>query len=746
MKTKSLIAAAVVAAFAGCVGTGVKNETAPVPVAEKDLAPLRVAVFVDKGARNIGVFRWLELTTRAKNVVVTPIDGEAVRCGALDAADVLVMPGGSSVDEAKSLGADGREKVKAFVKNGGGYVGTCAGCCLLMEPASHHPDMLHMIPFKFGPSGGKAEISVSFNRRAEKLAGIKKAPHRIRYSEGPVPLPSLPVKDAEVEVVATYNGDINTKGEAARPSMAGQAAAIAGTYGKGRIFVLSVHPESDEDDHYILQGAFRFLTGREIAWDYPQRKRGQLAVGFMCDDSFGVKTARLVQRLVTDGEFDVIPLNKAQIEGGGLRRVDAVLAPASAGSAKPEIGLYAGNAGRTKEFIARGGRVFAWGRAAETAKEREEGVTCVADAEAALAALRAFAAEPLPAPQALPAKVEKPIRAGIFQNEENSNIPIARMLDFSPEYELKILGPEDYVNGGLDGLDLVIQPGGGCNRQYKALGEKGAAALKKFVLDGGKYYGVCAGAFLALQQSRPDRPRLGLLPFKGDDPAHYRGDAPIKVSLTDEGKKVFEGSAANRTVIYYGGPAAVPGDPIEDSDVKVLAKYAGRIINTNQPEPVEEMAGKAAFIGGRVGKGKVFISCPHPEKEEFNFDFVRSGMKYLTGVAPSPVSLNKTRGAMSVRYRSSNKASAEFLFNTLNKDSRFYVWPGKDLNDLPHIDAVVLTDKVTKGEAELLERYVARGLRVVVVADTPEKIKAAETFKGAVVVDSYDKVIAALLR
>ena len=71
-----------VAAFAGCVAIGAENEVAP--VADKNLAPLRVAVYVDKGALNIGAFRWLELTARAKNVVMTPVDGEAVRRGALD--------------------------------------------------------------------------------------------------------------------------------------------------------------------------------------------------------------------------------------------------------------------------------------------------------------------------------------------------------------------------------------------------------------------------------------------------------------------------------------------------------------------------------------------------------------------------------------------------------------------------------------------------------------------------------------
>ena len=714
-----------------------------------EASPLRVAVYVDKGALNIGAFRWLELTARAKNVVATPVDGEAVRRGALDAADVLVMPGGSSVAEAKSLGPDGREKVKAFIKKGGGYVGTCAGCCLLMESASHHPDMLNVIPFKFGPSGGHADMAIAFNRRAKELAGIQKHSVKVRYSAGPVPLPSIPVKDADVEVVAMYNSDINADGGNERPSMAGQAAAIAGTYGKGRLFVLTVHPEYDSNDHYILKGAFRFVTGRELEWDWAQRKRGQLTVGFMCDNSLGVQTGRFVQRLVTEEEFDIIPLNSDQIKNGYLRRVDAVLAPPRVGSGTPGTGLYGVNADRTKDFLARGGRIFAWGSAAEKAKKREVGVTCVADAEAALAALRAFAAEPVPPPAAIPAKVKRPIRAGIFQNSANSNLPIATMLDLAPEYELKILSPKDYANGGLDGLDLVVHPGGSGASQYWALGEKGVEALKQFVRSGGKYYGVCAGAFLASQPYKATErsvSRMGLVPFRDDEPAHYRGKGPIKVTLTDEGKAVFGGSAKDRTLLYAGGPALVPGEPVEDTDIKVFAKYAGQILNTNEPSPVEEMAGKAAIVGGRVGKGKVFLSCTHPEREEFNFDLVRGGFKYLTGVAPSPVYRDRMRGSVAVWYSPSDKASVEFLAGTLNRDSRFYIWDDKRLLDPSHVDAVVLTGKVGKDKAKVVSRYVARGLRVVVVADTPKKSNAAQEFKGAVVVDSYDKVVDALLK
>ena len=105
------------------------------------------------------------------------------------------------------------------------------------------------------------------------------------------------------------------------------------------------------------------MAGREVRWAYPQRKRGQLAVGFMCDDSFGVDTARLIQLLLREGEFDIVPTNAKNIQNGELRHLDALLAPANLGRVDAKKGVYfADNAGRTKAFIARGGRVIAWGR------------------------------------------------------------------------------------------------------------------------------------------------------------------------------------------------------------------------------------------------------------------------------------------------------------------------------------------------------------------------------------------------
>ena len=732
-------------AAASCLGSRVSA----------DDAPLRLAVYVGEGTRSAGVFRWIDLTARARGTEAVPVDAAAIKADALKGMDVLVVPGGRSVIMSRSLGDVGRAKVKAFVERGGGYVGTCAGCCLAMESSKGHPNMLNMIPFTFGEQGGQdvADLLVRFNARAEALAGIKKGKRRVKFSLGPVLIPSLPVDKAEVEVVATYASDINASGASPRRSMAGQAVAVAGTFGKGRLFVMGVHPEVDVADHGILRGAFKYVTGRAVEWDVPQRRRGQLAVGVVCDDSFGVDSAKFLQRMVRAGEFDLVPLTSQIVSEGKLRHLDAVLIPDCLFGKSPLTGLFDNNLDRTREFIDRGGRIIAWGRVAEAARRIEPRIALVDDCESAAAALRAFAAEPVTAPAPLPGKVEKPLRAAIYTDKGGMNLPVAEMLSLAPEYELKVLDAEDYRKGALDGIDLLVQPGGGCSRQYNNLGPDGVEALKRYVKGGGRYYGICAGAFLASQPVPPTKvglARTGLVPFKDDTPEHYRGWGPIRVALTDEGRAALGLSLKSCMVMYWGGPALVDGVPVPDSDVKVWGKYKGQIINTSASAPVKEMAGKAAFVGGRVGKGRIFLTCPHPEKREANFDIVRGGIKFLAGVAPSAVNRDRVRGSVAVLFRSAHeKAAMEFYLGTLLRDRRLDVTArGVEADALPHFDAVVISSLLEKNDEDIatLKAFITRGGRVVIVADTETKRKVSGAIPGAIVVDAYGKTIDEVLK
>ena len=73
-------------------------------------------------------------------------------------------------------------------------------------------------------------------------------------------------------------------------------------------------------------------------------------------------------------------------------------------------------------------------------------------------------------------------KAGLFVDDGCRNCGVlqwARLLHYSPQFELSLLEAEDICNGNLDELDLFICPGGGSARQLRAMQESGQKAVKR---------------------------------------------------------------------------------------------------------------------------------------------------------------------------------------------------------------------------------------------------------------------------
>ena len=725
---------------AGCALTPARYEAA---------APLKVAVFVGNGARNVGAYRWLEIATMAHNVEATPVDGAAVRAGALDSADVLIMPGGRATLEARELGDEGRAKLTSFIRNGGGYIGTCAGFYLISQPHSASTkNYLKLLPFVDGPSGGsgRADIMLEFNDQAVALAKIPKGRVKVRYGSGPVPnYTGREVEDSRYEVVARYSGDVNQTSKPREP-LTGHPAAVAGECGKGRIFAFTVHPESDVDDHYLIEGAFRYVTaGREVRWNLPRRRPGQLVVGVMADDSLGVDTARFLQDLMRKQEFDLVPLSGKLVGEGELRHVDAVLEPANAAVDGSSGGLCGENTGRARDFLSRGGTLLAWGNAARRVGKAGLAATEVADGSAAVAALRALAAAPEPAAASVPGKVPSPVTVAVFADNGTSMGRVQQMLALSPEYSVDVVNGKDIAAGALAKYDMLFMPGGYSHLESKSLGEDGRKAVVEFVRGGGLYYGICGGAFLASKTRYAGDPGascdLGLVPFKDDRPHPYRGWAPARVRITDAGRKVFSSPDAVRSVMYWGGPAFVEAEAVPDSDIEVFARYENRIIGVSSPKPSPDMFGKAAIVGGRVGKGKVFVQCPHPENYDYSFDMARDAVKYLTGVTPTGRLRDRVRGAKSVvvawNFKGGMYGAVKFALESLLADPEFDVRFGGakiESNSLLHADIVIVCTFDESTWTPALRRFAESGGTVVAVAESESARAAAEKQGCATVV------------
>ena len=122
------MASAAMLAFGGCIICGHEFlDTMPLPRSRGGTdeawaevtngAPVRAAVYVGPGARGVGAFRWMQLMDQAEGIEASFVDGEAIRNGALERADILVMPGGKSRVEAKELGEEGQRKLRAFIED-----------------------------------------------------------------------------------------------------------------------------------------------------------------------------------------------------------------------------------------------------------------------------------------------------------------------------------------------------------------------------------------------------------------------------------------------------------------------------------------------------------------------------------------------------------------------------------------------------------------------------------------------------
>ena len=341
---------AVVVALCGCT-TPTACPPEPRQCTAGALPPLKVGVYADRGPGGIGAVEWFRLVHESPEMELKLLDGKMVREGALDGLDLLIMPGGSSVAEFETLGTNGVERMKAFVRNGGGYVGTCAGCCLLMDGPKKRA---RMMPWNSSGSEGHTMFpTINLNAKGAKALGLKEGPHVMRYHGGPFLQPTTNViADAHMEIWGTFDAEATFKGRInPKKQMYGSGAIVGGTYGKGRVFVTSAHPEYFNGTLYIIEAALKYVTGRTITFPPRTRTPRVLSVGFLAKGISGVKTAETAVALARAKDLDLVLIDKDGIARRRMDNIDALVVPSAVFKKDKQI------AAAIASFTARGGKV-----------------------------------------------------------------------------------------------------------------------------------------------------------------------------------------------------------------------------------------------------------------------------------------------------------------------------------------------------------------------------------------------------
>jgi biotin---protein ligase len=159
---------------------------------------------------------------------------------------------------------------------------------------------------------------------------------------------------------------------------------------------------------------------------------------------------------------------------------------------------------------------------------------------------------------------------------------------------------------------VVLALGGGTCRQWdENLGPVGIAKIHDYVVKGGHYIGICAGAYFASAEVEfgEMKKTRALSFFSGraigplvdvEDHLALKGARAAEVSFKIR-DKVLQG------LVYYQGGCLFDIDE-DTEEVEIVGRY--------------ERLNKAASLCCKVGKGRAFLCGPHPE-----FEWTPAGIK-----------------------------------------------------------------------------------------------------------------------
>ncbi len=226
--------------------------------ADAAASPIRVAIYsVSKPANSLR--RILSETEGFRCRLVSP---EAICRGDLRNFDVLIMPGGSARSQAGHLGPQGREAIRKFVADGGGYLGICAGAYFA---TAYYPWSLHLLNARVVDRAhwarGTGTVLLQLTAAGKRALHEESERVSVYYGQGPLLAPGYYPGLPPYETLARYATAI-AKRRGARPeSMIGTTAIARATFGSGRVICFSPHPESSSGPNHFIRDGVRWAAG-----------------------------------------------------------------------------------------------------------------------------------------------------------------------------------------------------------------------------------------------------------------------------------------------------------------------------------------------------------------------------------------------------------------------------------------------------------------------------------------------------
>jgi len=240
-------------------------------------ASLQVGFYDDTGTGPTGKDHIPRILDRAEGIDVRFLGSRDFEPFELDQFDLLFFPGGSGSKQARALGEERRERIREFVRSGGGFIGVCAGAYLCSAHYSWSLDLVDSACFtgtrviggkkrQMWYRGGPTRVDIELSQEGRRIFSRVPGQFDVRYQNGPILSPKgLPALE-DYTPLAWFRSE-KVLCEPQRGTMIDTPAIVSGRFGKGRVVAISPHPEADEALESIIEDAVR--------WAAPPSSRGE---------------------------------------------------------------------------------------------------------------------------------------------------------------------------------------------------------------------------------------------------------------------------------------------------------------------------------------------------------------------------------------------------------------------------------------------------------------------------------------
>jgi len=221
---------------------------------------IKVAIYDHSDGSSAGPINLKRILSDSAGFDCTTLHPDEIRFPKLAEFDLLIVPGGSGSLQSKNLGDEGRDTIRKFVSDGGGYIGICAGSYLA---SAQYPWSLSLINARVWDRAhwarGTGTVSIEFTPDGSDAMKPPAENIPVYYGQGPLLLPSDRSDLPPYEVLASYRTEIAAKG-APVGAMVDTHAIIRSTFGEGRVVCLSPHPEKTGGPDWIISSLTRWVA------------------------------------------------------------------------------------------------------------------------------------------------------------------------------------------------------------------------------------------------------------------------------------------------------------------------------------------------------------------------------------------------------------------------------------------------------------------------------------------------------